>query len=66
MLAVPEELRLLEAAVEVWCMRLVWLWPELEVRVTMTLVGGGLGDRRSLERDGVKTRTKWTYITIII
>lgn len=52
MLAVPEELRLLEAVAEEWSRRLVWPWPEPDVRVTVTLVGGGLGDRRSLGRDG--------------
>lgn len=51
--AVPEEVRLLEAAVEEWSRRLalLWPWPEPEVRVTVTLVDTGLGDRRSLERD---------------
>ncbi len=49
MLPVPEELRLLEAVVAAWSRRLVWPWPEAEVRVTVTLVGGGLGDRRSLK-----------------
>lgn len=59
-LAVPEELRLLDAvapkAAEAepapeCSKRLVWLWLEPEVRVTVTLVGGGLGERRSLGRD---------------
>lgn len=50
---VPEELRLLEAAAEEeWCTRVVWEWPEPEVRDTVTFVGGGLGDRRSLGKDG--------------
>lgn len=44
LLLAPEELRLL-----VCSRRLVWLWPEVEDRVTVTLVGGGLGERRSLE-----------------
>lgn len=57
LLAAPEELRLLEAVAAVaaeadWSKRLAWLWLEPEVRVTMTLVGGGLGDRRSLRREG--------------
>ena len=43
---VPEEFRLLEAATAVWSRRLVW--PEPEVRDTVTFVGGGLGDSRSL------------------
>lgn len=51
-LPAPEELRLLEAVVAEWSRRLVWLWPEAEVRVTVTLVGGGLGDRRSLRKEG--------------
>lgn len=54
LLLVPEELRLLEAvavAAEL-SRRLVWLWPEPEVRDTVTLVGGGLGDRRSLRTEG--------------
>lgn len=46
----PEEFRLLEVAVPERRRRLVWLCPEAEaeVRVTVTLVGGGLGDKRSL------------------
>lgn len=54
----PEELRLLEAAVPECRRRLVWLCPgaEVEVRVTVTFVGGGLGDRRNLIR---KKKTKW-------
>lgn len=52
MLPVPEELRLLEAVAAEWSRRLLWLWPEPEVRVTVTLVGGGLGDRRSLRTQG--------------
>lgn len=46
-LPTPEELRLLEAVAE-WSRRLVWAWLEPEVRVTVTFVGGGLGERRSL------------------
>lgn len=44
---VPEELRLLEAVTVDWSRRVVW--PELELRVTVTFEGRGLGDRRSLE-----------------
>lgn len=44
LLLAPEELRLLVCST-----RLVWQWPEAEVRVTVTRVGGGLGERRSLE-----------------
>lgn len=29
----------------------MWPWPEAEVLVTVTLVGGGLGDRRSLRKE---------------
>lgn len=57
-LPAPEELRLLDAvaakpveAEPAWSKRLVWLRPEPEVRVTVTLVGGGLGERRSLRRE---------------
>lgn len=75
MLPVPEELRLLEAAVvEEWSRRLAWLWPwlwpwpEPVVRVTVTLVGGGLGDRRSLGRDRVKDldhrQNRWSEYSI--
>lgn len=43
-LALPEELRLL-----LWTVRVCVCEPEPEERVTVTRVGGGLGDRRSLE-----------------
>lgn len=49
--------------------RLVWLWPDPEVLVTVTLaVGGGLGDRLSLRKerrtdsDG-RFRPKRTHVT---
>lgn len=42
-LALPEELRLL-----LWTMRVCAWEPEPEERVTVTRVGGGLGDSRSL------------------
>lgn len=61
-LAVPEELRL---PLVDWTTRPLWLCPEPEVRVvwvcaepepvvrdTVTRVGGGLGDRRSLGGGG--------------
>lgn len=53
LLPVPEEMWLLEAD---WSRRLEWLWPEAEVRVTVTLLGGGLGDRRSLRKEGKTVR----------
>lgn len=43
LLLAPEELRLLVCST-----RLVWLRPEAEVRVTVTRLGGGLGERRNL------------------
>lgn len=57
---VPEEFRLLVAGPPVRRRRLVCPEAEAEVRVTVTLVGGGLGDKRSLKckKDRKRCMTK--------
>lgn len=47
----PEELRLLEAVAPEQSKRLEWVWPEPEVRVTITLAAVP-GDRLNLGEDG--------------
>lgn len=51
LMAIPDELRLLEAAAaaEEWCARPVWAWPDPEERATAVLAEGGLGDNFSLK-----------------
>lgn len=53
LMAIPDELRLLEAAAaaaaEEWCTRPVWAWPDPEERATAVLAEGGLGDNFSLK-----------------